>query len=185
MNNQIKIRKAKLTKKGTLEVTYDEIVMNGNQTVINKLNLSDGHKAHEDLINAFASLNVHIAIITEQVRTQEKSNKIIARDFVHKDDIAILDAIKVNGIAIGGDDMEGAVLIGSRKLKDASVLNIVSPFTKYHDSTYAFAEELMQDVEVAKNEVHDYLNGKHAPDEQLELELAAESEFFDEAGELD
>jgi hypothetical protein len=185
MNNQIKIRKAKLTKKGTLEVSYDEIITGARTSIINKLNKIDANKAHEDLITAFASLNPHMAIIAEQVRTQEKSNKIVAKDFIHKDDTIILDAIKVTGIAVGGDDLEGVTLIGTRKLKDGSILNIVSPFTKYHESPYAFAEELMQDVQVVISEVEEYLDGKHAPDTQLELELAAEAEFFDEAAELD
>lgn len=184
MSNQIKIRKAKITKKGTLEVSYDEIITDNAHPVINKYGKNDGHKAHEDLIASFKNLNVHMAIVCEQVRTREIASKIAAKDFVHKDDAAILDSIVVTAIAIGGDDSEGCTLIGTRKLKDGSSLNLVSPFIKYHDSNYAFAEELQQDLSAAIYEVDEYLDGKHAPDTQLELELQAEAEFFDEAAEL-
>jgi protein associated with RNAse G/E len=54
-----------------------------------------------------------------------------------------------------------------------SVLNLVSPFCMFENenSFYDFDYQLMIDVSILHGEILSYLDGKHAPSKQLELEL--------------
>lgn len=157
MEVSIKIRKVKLAKDRTVEITYDQIIPGNNGPVINKLIQKDAHRCHNDLVDAMANLDDHLRDICEQPSESQ---------------------VKTTGFVIGGDEgEEGVTLIGRRTLSDARVLNLVSPFTNYTGEEDP-NEKLRTDLELAIDEVEQYLSGKHAPDEQMSLE--SEAAFYGE-----
>ena len=179
---EIKIKKASLKDEG-LYLEYDEIIVNPeDDPVIKGHKFTGGHKRHKDLDNAFASLAIHLALICEQVTDKNADTTIhlIGKGAKKKDITLLLSslrsnsitlAISVTGFVIGGsDEHEGIVIIGQRKLETGSILNLNSSFQKW-ESDYKHNEDLTVQMEVVIHECEQYLNGKHAPNPQLELEL--------------
>lgn len=89
-------------------------------------------------------------------------------------DMLILSSIRATGYAIGGGDDEtaGATVIAKRKLASGKVLNLTAPFTRFEgENGYKYAGKLAEDIEMVAQEAILYLQGKHAPDLQLEMEF--------------
>lgn len=170
----LKIKKASLKDKDGLILDYDQIIENEDGPVINAINIKGGHKPHQDLLQAFKTLHVHLALICEQVSA---NNGVVAIN-PKKDKGTTLsslrtnvDAYTVTGFSIGGsDENEGVTLIGSRTLSDDAILNLTSPFKKW-ESEYRFKDDLEVDMGIAIQECLNYINGKFAPNPQLELGL--------------
>lgn len=166
-----KITKAKLAKNGGLEVNFEETVtftdgegkpieLNRDPSIICK------NFPHDDLINAFALLRPHLAIITDSI---EAHNKTL---YELDDEPESLEKFKVNSFSIGGSgEHEGVTLSGIRKLGGGRILNLNTPFTKYWDEhdPYSYADELKGLIDHICQEVELYLDGKIAPDAQLDL----------------
>lgn len=182
VTTETKIKKA-LIKDDALYVEYDQIINDPELgPVINTIKLTGGNKPHEDLRKAFQILRFHVAMIAEQVESPGEPMKIsmAGKGGKKKDITAMLDglhdhpivqAITVTGFSIGGsDESEGVTLIGQRALKSGAVLNITTPFTKW-ESEYKYSSDLEPEVSVAIQECMEYLNGKYAPNPQLEMDL--------------
>lgn len=143
----MKITKAKITKDNTLVVTYSDD--DENIVTVEGKNI-----VHSDLRDAFAALTGHMAILCELREAKEDSSP---------DELKDLRTVEVTGYSIGGsDDEEGATLIGKRFLKSKKVLNLIAPFTKFHNENeeYPYSYELMDAVNLCNYEVEQYLTAK-------------------------
>jgi hypothetical protein len=164
----VHIKKAKI-KEEKLICEYTESREGG----VDKISKECGETVHQDMVDAFRKLDVHVAIICEQVVEQD--------DFVSEDDRfsdadkKISTAIWCTGYSIGGEDEhEGVTLIGRRDLTSGKALNLVAPFTKWDDehNQYTYGYELKNLISACNREVKAYLfEGKYAPDPQMELDL--------------
>lgn len=176
------ISKAKLAKNGGLEVTFEETVTftdeNGKTVELNREpSIICKNIPHDDLINAFALLRPHLAIITDCVEAHKKTLYDL------DDDVESLEKFKVTSFSKGGTgEHEGVTISGSKKLSGGRILNLNTPFTKYYDENdpYDHADELSSLITHICNEVEAYLDGKIAPDAQLDMfESTDESEDFE------
>jgi len=139
----IKIKKVKLAKGRTLEVSLTEyIVVNEIPAQVEVLKKCD-YLAHQDLIEAFDKLKPHVINICELGCTNED--------------------VKVTGYTLAdGKDGEGVVLIGSKNLSTGKVLNLCSPLTEFFGEEYMYGSELEDEIRNCTKEVEEYLNGKCA-----------------------
>lgn len=168
---ELKIKKLKIGKGNKPEITYDEIVTDEeNNVVVNEISLKGGNAIHEDLKNALAKLDFHLAVICEQTEGKSKSVKkggeiVDSVPFIH-----------VTGYSIGGDesDSEGVTLIGRRNLRSGKVLNLVAPFNMFDSelNDYPHLSDLMFDVELASRETELYIGGKCTPPAQMEMNFS-------------
>ncbi len=171
-----KIKKLKLTKSDTLDIIFEEFVtifeiIDGIETTkeISSENTRTGKNiVHDDMKNALMFLRPHLAILCDQVEAQNK-------DF-HEldDDTEALDKYKVNSFSIGGSDIhEGVTLTGVRFGKSGKPLNLNSPFTKFEGSdnedNYEYGYELRGVINHCNEEALLYIDGKMAPNAQLDL----------------
>jgi len=78
------------------------------------------------------------------------------------------------GISLGGsDEHSGVTIVGKKKLNNRKVLNLVTPFIKFEDEhcPYKFSNDLYDACNEIITEANLYMEGKHAPNPQLALEL--------------
>ena len=121
---------------------------------------------HEDMINAFSQLNVHLAIIDE-VFKYAKTTKTL-------DDMKDHEAVEqfsVTGIKVqGSDEDEGFILIGEKYVETGNI-GLESPKIK-STSGYLFFDELKESISSVITEVEAYMDGKAAPKfEQTEMDF--------------
>ena len=179
---EIHITKMKLTKEETLEINYDEILTEeGQDPIINHITLVGGHKAHPDVVEAIKRLTIHGAIICEQIKpakqgkgqtTVSPGGAVVAIPIkLDADQLAILDSCQVYGFTIGGDDEKpGAILSMKRRLANNQMIIINSPFAEFDkENGYKYRSKLAEDIESACQEGILYLEGKKAPDPQLDM----------------
>ena len=126
----LNISKAKLTKKGCLEVVYAD--KEGNDIVFKGIN-----PVHQDLKNSLNELIPYIVDITEQKESQyinwERPESCLEDEFFKK--------FNVTGVSIGGDSsFEVCVLTGKRTLMTSKVLNLCSPGigSVYHNRIHGY-----------------------------------------------
>jgi len=162
---QRKIRKAKL-KSRSLEVELIETVETENGPISNEVIIKSSGLVHEDLINTFNKLALHMIVICDM-----KKSELINEENIDEFDMSLISDYQVKGFSLGGDDEnEGASIIGARKFSSGKVLNIVTPFTKFNDGNdpYMFNGDFYNDIDAAIYQVDQYLDGKYAI-KQLEL----------------
>lgn len=171
-----KIKKVKLTKVKTLEITFEETItiikdedgkekpnsMSADCTRIGK------NIVHQDMVDALNLLRSHLAILCDQVEAQDKNY------YQLEEDDEALNKYRVNSYSIGGSDVhEGVTLSGIRYSKSGSPLNLNSPFTKWeggdNEDTYENSFELRGMINHCNDEALLYIEGKMAPDAQLDL----------------
>ena len=118
----IKIRKAKLSKSGTLEATY--IDEDGNE-----ISLKGNNICHNDLKTALAALVPFFADLTEQ----KESDRINWDDLECAENVDLLRRLDVSGVSMGSDDtMPMVTMTGRRTLLTSKVLNLNSPAVDLH-----------------------------------------------------
>lgn len=171
-----KIKKVKLTKVKTLELTFEETTtiikdedgvekitsMSADYTRIGK------NIVHQDMIDALNLLRSHLAILCDQVEAQDKNY------YQLEEDEEALNKYRVNSYSIGGSDIhEGVTLSGIRYSRSGAPLNLNSPFTKWeggdNEDTYENSFELRGMINHCNEEALLYIDGKMAPDAQLDL----------------
>jgi hypothetical protein len=164
--SEIKIRKVKIVKDKTLEVSYVKTEKDKSKTSVSE---SHAAEVHPDLKTAFSGLNIHLGILSEFI----PSTSFEKLDFIHPDLVA---DFRVSGYSIGGDeDDEGVVLTGRKTLKSGKALIMNTPFTRFEEGEetgYKFISELQEGIAVIEKEVLKYLNdGKRAPDNQTSIDF--------------
>lgn len=148
----------------TLEYTVTTGGLGDDKSITNDYVATLRRRVHPDMVEALAKLRGHVVELCEmgEYPTME--------DIPEK----LLSSIEVTGISIGGSgEHEGATIIAKRKLRNNRILNLVTPFTKFEDehSPYKYESGFSFCVGVVIDEARQYLNGKFAPDPQLQLEL--------------
>lgn len=125
----MKIKKAKLSKGGTVEATYfDE---EGNE-----ITLKGKNKCHNDLRVAFARLVPYFADLTEQ----KEAERIDWDNLDSADNIDTLRRLDVTGVSIGGDDNNQFItLTGRRTLLTSRILNLNSPGVEMNSETFEWS----------------------------------------------
>jgi hypothetical protein len=172
----IKITKAKIIDGIFLELEYTETDADGDSTVSTDYKALCRKRIHEDLRAAFDKLKIHLALLSEIVPDDLAAQFMFEDGSIYKDELNIFKSFAVNGIALGGsDEHHGVTLIGRKTLRGKRILNLNSPFTKFQEQegqeNYRFLHNLYSDSMQCVEEVEAYLNGKHAPDPQLTIEI--------------
>lgn len=119
--------------------------------------------------DAFNSLAIHAALLGEFIAL----TKI---DDITEVDIELSKDYNCSGFTViaSGDDDEGVILTAQKTLKNGKILGFNTPTTRFNDESdnaYPYLDELAESVDTCKYEIREYLNGKHAVDPQLKLEL--------------
>ncbi len=169
---EIYVEKAKI-KDGVLHAEFTEPGRDGR----NKVGKECKTEVHQDMKDAFALLNIHVALLSEQIKLGMERDEYrdtweqidVRKRYYMLDDSSedILNSITCTGYTLGGsDEHEGVTLIGSRKLKNEKRLNLITPFQKFQDdfTPYDHSWELEQVIKKCNEEVRLYLiEGKCAP----------------------
>lgn len=167
---QNKIIHVKLTSLHKVEIGYNELFSDGQSDEIPKRKCS--RFAHQDLVDAYTNLRIHLATRAEQGEYTE-----------FEDHPEKLDIFEVDQITIGGtDEHEGVTLSGFRKLKENNKLPLNPPFIKFSTShsNYAYCESLHELIFTLLSEADQYLKGKSGPDSQMSLSFEANEETSEE-----
>ncbi len=147
----VDITKAQIKDGLFLNVSYSESTSSGSNDVTKKCTAP----IHDDLRDAFAKLDDHLATICGQY---DEAGSID------------IDNVSCRGFAVGGSgDHQGVTLMGTRSLTDEKVVNLVSPFTKWSDD-YGMIARLRTIVNNCSRECKLYLfEGKQKPTDQKSL----------------
>ena len=159
----MKLRKARLSRGGTIEASYTDA--EGNEITI-----KGKHKCHEDLRNAFARLVPFFADLTEQ----KEADSIDWSDLEGESNKDLLRRIEVSGISFGGDDTNRFItMTGKRTLYTSRVLNLNSPGVEMDTDTLEW--EHVDDFDIAVDgvifEVTEYLENRKWEVVQRELDF--------------
>lgn len=159
----LKISKAKLTKKGCLEVIYAD--QEGNDIIFKGIN-----PVHPDLKYALRKLIPFIVDITEQKEAGyinwERSESCLEDEFFKKFD--------VTGVSIGGDSsFEVCILTGKRTLMTNKVLNLCSPGIGFDpdNEQYVHCEEFRDAVYNFLYEAEQYVTENKCSELQREIKF--------------
>src|SRR5690606_16681825 len=148
------INKAKLKADMFLEVHFDEHLPND---VINSIKRESNAPVHNDMVEAFRKLDVHLAAICEELpaeeilRSLERGKSEVAAAIVNEDGKEIaknlfgeadpeadpVDNFLVTGFVLTrkGDD-DAVMLIGRKTLSNGELVNLLSPSTKIDRDNY-------------------------------------------------
>lgn len=171
---EIKIKKAKLTKGGTIEATYidedgNEITLKGKNTV------------HTDLKTRLAALIPYFADLTEQ----KEADRYDWDDPDSQENIDLMRRLDVTGVSLGGDDnCPIATLTGRRTLMSSKVLNLNTPPTDLDadDSGWVRAEDFRFAIDAFFYEVQQYITEKKWSVKQAEFDFENNDDPFANAG---
>lgn len=170
----IKIKKAKLTKSGTIEATYidddgNEITLKGKNTV------------HVDLKTRLAALVPYFAELTEQ----KEADRYDWDNASSQENIDLMRRLDVAGVSLGGDDnCPIATLTGRRTLMSSKVLNLNTPPTDLNadDSGWERAEDFRFAIDAFFYEVELYISERKWSVKQAELNFENDDDPFANAG---
>ncbi|MCA9179780.1 MAG: hypothetical protein KDB14_35230 [Planctomycetales bacterium] len=173
----------KIGRSKTAQIAWDFVVMEDGETGenwVDQCTIDGGNVVHDDFSAAMENLSIHGLLIAEQIKLMPESAKTGTMYVdamgtqwpMRPAEKAILDDTKVTGYSLGGDDDdEGVVIILQRKMATGKVLNITTPFTKLasDEPEYQYTSELAEALAVVEREAVAYLEGKKAPNPQLEM----------------
>lgn len=159
---ELKIKKAKLTKSGSVEATY--IDEDGNEITI-----KGNHRAHADLRNRLKELVPFFAELTEQ----KEADLINWSDLNGEANNELLKQISVSAVTKGGDDTSPFIMMsGKRILLTRKVLNLSSPGVDLGDEALEHGEEFDMAVQAFIYEVEQYiLDRKYDTDGMLDFNV--------------
>lgn len=171
---EIKIKKAKLTKSGTIEATY--IDADGNVITICGKNA-----VHVDLKTRLASLIPFFAELTEQ----KEADRYDWHEVDSQENIDLMRCIDVTGVSLGGDDnCPVATVTGRRTLMSSKILNLNTPATDLNadDSGWVRADDFRFAIDAFFYEVKFYILERKWSVKQTEFNFDNEDDPFAEAG---
>jgi hypothetical protein len=120
--------------------------------------------ANEDFTNAMSALAPYLYEMCEMGRLSHTDAEL--------DGILLKDYESTQIVFGGSGESYGCTLVGRKNLAGNRVLNLVAPFISFiDDDRYMHVDKLKTAAMNAYNEAVEYINGKAAPDPQLELEL--------------
>ena len=162
-------KKIKFNRSGmTLEVLYFETMNLNDTTVTNEISKKCKMIVHNDFVEALKGLKVHFALLCD-LREVNGFPVDYGDNIENFDHETYLDKITITGITLGGEDESaGVVIIGQKELPGGSILNIVTPFTRF-DSDYNYCNPLEQAVNSVVYEAEQYLFEQKWGVKQLEI----------------
>lgn len=170
----IKIKKAKLTKGGTVEATFidedgNEITLKGKNTV------------HVDLKTRLSALIPYFAELTEQ----KEAERYDWDNPECQENLDLMRRLDVSGVSIGGDDnCPIATLTGRRTLMTSKVLNLNTPPTDLNadDSGWPRADDFRFAIDAFFYKVEQYILERKWAVKQAELDFDNVDDPFANAG---
>lgn len=163
--SNVRIKKAKIKDGLFLEVEYSEDLQDHKKK---ETKLSCTIPVHSDLIDAFAKLDKHLAILCDETYPKK------GIDIEQWDGATSYSA---RGFSVGGNDENEGVTISGHKEVAFGIVNLNTPFQKYQSSEYKYMRDLSADIQSCIYEVEEYLfNGKRAPEQQIEMDFGNEEE---------
>lgn len=161
----IQIKKFKLITEKEVKIEYIEILRDEDDKKVEiEIIKHMRFEVHDDLILALNNLKSHLMALCEFYDYD-----------VIQENYSLADKFEMKSITYGGsDEYKGVVLCGHKKLKGNRVLNLVSPFCMYNNenSFYENDYELAEKAQILEGEIIAYINGKHAPSKQIELDFS-------------
>ena len=183
MSNTITIKSIKITNGMFLKVTYDELQEN---SVIDTLTRKSTAPVHDDLKAAMRKLDIHLALLCEEVEIEKVKNfdevdKLVAqfRETLNEDlfgnkVVQRCCSFHVDSISTNGENLQESVLIGGCKtLSNLKSVSLTTPSTAESETyPYKFIQQLNEAVYILEEEVKLFLfEGKQAPKRQQELDF--------------
>ncbi len=165
---EIKIKKAKLNKNGTVEAAYTDT--EGNDIAYKGVN-----KCHVDLKSAFSRLVPYFADLTEQ----KEADSIDWDNLGSAENLELLRKLDVTGVSIGGDDNNRVItLTGNRLLFTSRVLNLNSPGVEMDNEAFVWrhSEDFDIAVEDVLYEAKQYIVNRKWGIVQMELDFEGSAE---------
>lgn len=132
---------------------------------------------HDDMINAFGELTVHLAIIGDAFK--HVYEELPTLDELKKH--SIVQEFSITGFKVQGDEENKGYFLNGEKWVTLGVMG--SDTMKVSSSSgYKFFSELKESIEKCQKEVELYMGGKAAPKEaaQPELPFTTSASEFDE-----
>ena len=112
---------------------------------------------HDELKAALDNLKVHFALITEAIKVPK------TQSFESIASLQEMEGFEVTGFEVkkSGDNF-GVIILGHRKLQDNRTVKFTTPFINFdmEISDYDHIEDLIESVDIAKQEAIEYINGK-------------------------
>ena len=112
---------------------------------------------HDELKAALDNLKPHFALITEAVKVPK------TQSFEGIESLQEMEGFEVTGFEVkkSGDNF-GIIILGHRKLQDNRTVKFTTPFINFdvEISDYDHIENLIESVNIAKQEAIEYINGK-------------------------
>lgn len=121
-------------------------------------------KPHPDLVKCMNKLAVHAALIGEFIPYDEIGD-------IDNPDHPELKKFEVKGFSLSGKNEERFILTCSKTLIVGN-LGFNTPLRSFDDTSdnaYKYLSELKKLMEKCKDEIREYLNGKHGEEEQGDL----------------
>ena len=168
----LNIKKVKLVKEYTLYIEWSETYRENvdSEVFISEYKVDFPFPAHEDFLETLAKLDVHLALIAEQIKVEPGT--IESPDEIEDEALVF---IKASQIVIGGEgESAGVTLVGKKYLRNGKVLNLVAPFLKFEDDDYEFLYELKIIIDELITETQEYIQGKRIAYKQQDLFTHAE-----------
>lgn len=117
---------------------------------------------HQDMLNAFQELEVHLAISVDEFKYIVKKYDSLEKLDSHE----IRGLFSVSGFKISGDDENKGFIVIGEKYGTFGSISVESPkITKA--TNYPFFEQLKESIERVVEEVELYMTGKSAPKEDM------------------
>lgn len=136
--------------------------------ISNKTKTTSDLPVHDDLKNAFGKLNVHMAIICEDLLPAEVD--LDSLEGVSESAKAIIDSFSATSIKMDGElGSDGVFISGTVKLSTGEILKLETPKINFSNSKYALLSDLTINVYDLIEEVNLYIGGKRAPEVQQDL----------------
>ena len=137
---------------------------------------------HDDLKTAFGKLNIHLALLCDQLAMPTK--KAFAKLQVLMSEAKIVEGegknsdredpfFHVYSFSISGNEENEAIVISGYMEGTYGEVDLSNPPIKWDNTDYPFSDQLSEDAQACIYEVKEYLfNEKRAPEKQLEMEFA-------------
>lgn len=162
----IKIKKAKLSRSGTVEAVY--IDSDGNEIALKGTN-----KCHNDLRVAFSRLVPFFTDLTEQ----KEAGMINWDNLDGEETVDALRKMDVTGLSIGGSNENPFItMTGRRTLNTSRILNLNAPGVEMNSETFEW--EHIDDFDIAVQavvfEVHEYIVNRKWEVAQMEFDFGGD-----------
>lgn len=169
-----KIRKAVLTEKNTMKVSYVDHLKISDDFANSSATVSWDKEVHKDLKTHLNFLKGHAAVIGEL----KPRGQSIDANYIRSRDCAIdtdLISYEVRGFEYKGDENSSVIIHLRKNLSQGGHYDFKLPSIKlYEDSQYEFSGNLVDDLSDCEIEISKYLNGKFNDNGQLTLYLEKE-----------